>query len=113
MQNPEDLVASLCAQLIKKKRSPSKESAELYINLTKDDFQPSLAEISQALEAETRRYKTVLILIDALDECQTEENVRQTLLLALEALPSHVRGDHHNVSVSCGRSTSAPKQLLC
>ena len=38
VQNPKDLVASICAQLIRKKGLHCKETQDLYDDLTKDGF---------------------------------------------------------------------------
>ena len=90
-QNPEDLLASICAQLMKKKQSPSKTVESMYHELKKLNSRPSLANIVMALKAECQRYKMVFVVLDALDECQEDEGVTKILLSSLEKLPGHVR----------------------
>jgi len=82
-QKAEDLLASLLKQLIQE-RSPLPDSVKaLHNRHTKNRTRPSLVEISEALQSVVAMYSRVLIIVDALDECQTSDGCRTVFLSEL------------------------------
>ncbi|KAF2183470.1 ankyrin [Zopfia rhizophila CBS 207.26] len=75
-QKVESLLASLVKQLAQGRLSPSGDVKDLYDRHKKKQTQPSLDEISRALQSTTAMYSTVFIIVDALDECQVSNNCR-------------------------------------
>ncbi|KAM3552465.1 hypothetical protein MY1884_007185 [Beauveria asiatica] len=71
-QKIDHLLASLLRQLAQRRPSLPHEVKFLYDNHKIKQTKPSVDEISNALQSVARLYSRVFIIIDALDECETE-----------------------------------------
>ncbi|KAM3430343.1 hypothetical protein NHJ13734_007784 [Beauveria thailandica] len=71
-QKIDHLLASLLRQLAQRRPSLPQEVKFLYDNHKIKQTKPSVDEISNALQSVARLYPRVFIIIDALDECETE-----------------------------------------
>ncbi|KAM3433588.1 hypothetical protein MY4824_005892 [Beauveria thailandica] len=71
-QKIDHLLASLLRQLAQRRPSLPQEVKFLYDNHKIKQTKPSVDEISIALQSVARLYSRVFIIIDALDECETE-----------------------------------------
>ncbi|OCK88179.1 ankyrin [Cenococcum geophilum 1.58] len=87
IQTPANLLASIWMQLAYAS-DISPDVLKLYQDNLDKGTQPSLNEISHILLSETKRYSKVLIVLDALDEC--EATVSGTLLRELWLHTSNV-----------------------
>jgi hypothetical protein len=75
-----DLLASLLHQLSKTKPSTPRVVAELYEKHHPRSTKPSTDELSVALQSVSASYSKVFIIVDALDECQTDNRCRDKFL---------------------------------
>ncbi|MCJ1263487.1 hypothetical protein MMC22_003357 [Lobaria immixta] len=85
-QTPVNLVASLLKQLLQQHGVVSDDLKSLYCRHLKNETRPALDEVFKILQFEVNRYRQVFVVVDALDECSTENQVRQDLLSKLFAL---------------------------
>jgi hypothetical protein len=85
-QKPEDLLASLLKQLVQKKSSLPEGLKSLYQRHKDNKTQPSINELSSALQSVVVGSSWTFILIDALDECQVSYEERDRLLSAVFSL---------------------------
>ncbi|KAJ5805618.1 ankyrin [Penicillium pulvis] len=79
-QKAEDLLASILKQLT---CSVPESVTKLYEQHRDRRTRPSMNELSKALQTVAKRYTTVFVVIDALDECQTVDDCRNVLLSQL------------------------------
>lgn len=75
-----DLLASLLKQLIPGLASIPKSVRSLYNRHRRNQTRPSSAEISKVLGGVMKEYFKTFLIIDALDECQLSDGVRQQFL---------------------------------
>ena len=71
-QTPSDLLANLLGQLVRQKPTLSREVHEFYME-NRDRGVCHLDKISRLLRVESRYFSNIFVVVDALDECQTEE----------------------------------------
>jgi NACHT domain len=74
------LLANLLKQLSQSQSSVPKVVEKLHEHHTERQTQPSLAEISTALQSVVALYSRVFVVIDALDECQEHDGCHTRLL---------------------------------
>jgi Cdc6-like AAA superfamily ATPase len=86
-QKAEDLLASLLKQLIQEQSNIPESVKAIYNNHKDKHTQPSLDEISRALQSVTAMFSRTFIIVDALDECEPTECRKRFLpqLFSLQA----------------------------
>jgi Cdc6-like AAA superfamily ATPase len=82
-QTPETLLSSLLKQLVEAQFASSKSVVEFYDRHTKAASSPTLKNIMDAIGQEIQTASKVFIVIDALDECRTDNGCRMKLLSEL------------------------------
>ena len=82
-QKPEDLLSSLLKQLLQKRTSVPESVRTLYECHSRDRTRPSFTEILEALKSVAATYSRVLVIVDALDECDVSDGKRQKFLSAI------------------------------
>jgi Cdc6-like AAA superfamily ATPase len=83
-QKPTDVLKSLLKQLVQEQSSMPEHVKTLYERHKNKRTQPSLEEISKALQSVIAGYSRSFIVIDALDECLAFGGGRKELLTRLE-----------------------------
>lgn len=90
-QTLESLLGSLLQQIIRKRQgSLSDVIRNLYLHYRRIGVRPSIQEYSEILSAELLSFNNVYVVIDALDELQSDW-IRQQLLSVLRMQPSTLR----------------------
>ncbi|KAL8691378.1 MAG: hypothetical protein Q9224_004193 [Gallowayella concinna] len=90
MQNPQNLLAGACAQLIQGSMHPLPDAlTSLHKLHNTSGTKPSWEEVNQIFDVVVRSHGTVFVVIDALDECS--EPVREVIIPRLKCLPDNVR----------------------
>jgi hypothetical protein len=97
-QTPENLLSSLLKQLVQAQSASSKSVVEFYDRHTKAASSPTLKNITNTILQETERASKVFIVIDALDECGTDNGCRMKLLSELFDLQK--QGNIHLLATS-------------
>lgn len=100
-QKVDELLASLLKQLIQGRPSLPDSIKSLYNSHQEKRTRLSLSEISKALQSVVIMYSRVLLVIDALDECQVSNNCRKTFLSELFSLQA-----------SCGTNLFATSRFV-
>ena len=90
-QRINDLLASLLKQLAESQPSLPLTIKELYDRHKTKRTRPSLEEVSRCLQAVTKLYSWVFIIVDALDECTISDGCRQGFLSGLFSLQEKCR----------------------
>ncbi len=90
-QKIEDLLASLLKQLAESQPSLPGPVKELYDRHNPKRTRPSLDELSGSLQAVTKLYSQVFIVVDALDECQVSKSCRSKFLSSMFDLQVQTR----------------------
>ena len=92
-QKINQVLRSLLRQLTQLLPSLPNEILELRTNHKDSQTQPTTRELSNLLRSVARLYPHVFIVLDALDECDTESGNRKTFLSSIAELQdsSHVR----------------------
>jgi ankyrin repeat protein len=85
-QTLEDLLASVLKQLAQARSSLPQSVRSLYDRCRSKNTRPSIDDISMVLQSVAAEYSRVFVLVDALDECQVNNNCRAKLLLQLSQL---------------------------
>jgi hypothetical protein len=85
-QTLEDLLASVLKQLAQARSSLPQSIRSLYDRCRSKNTRPSIEDISMVLQSVAAEYSRLFILVDALDECQVNNNCRAKLLLQLSQL---------------------------
>ena len=85
-QTPANLVAALFQQLLLQCLSDVHEVVESYREHSKRQSRPLLNELLDLLRSVIRAFSKVFIVIDALDECPEENEVRLTFIHAIKKL---------------------------
>jgi len=83
-----DLVGSLLKQLLQQGTELSPALHDLYAKHVKRNTRPSLTEISDYLVSESRAVTKVYVVLDALDECPVDQDIKDKVLSLLQKLPS-------------------------
>jgi hypothetical protein len=92
-QKAQDLLASLLKQL-SQERSPLPDGINsLYDKHQEKRTRPSLDEISRTLQSVASTYSRVIIIVDALDECQVSDSCRMTFLTEIFSLQTKTRAN--------------------
>jgi hypothetical protein len=91
VQSPLNLLASIYAQLLMKRNAISDELRDLYDRHTHLGTRPTLRDISQILSTEIALNKAIYIIVDALDECPSNDGIRETFVSQLRVIASDVR----------------------
>ena len=81
-----NLITNILQQLIPEDAAIPGEIMALYRHHVGKPTRPTLTEWSELLQSEVRRSSTVLIVIDALDECREEDDTRDNFLQELKRL---------------------------
>ncbi|RYP64313.1 hypothetical protein DL771_008815 [Monosporascus sp. 5C6A] len=79
-QKADDLLTSLLKQLSQARASLPDSVKDLYDQYKSKRTRPSVEEISRTLQSVAAMYSKVFIVIDALDECQTDNGSRTKVL---------------------------------
>lgn len=85
----EELFANLLKQLAQRPSSLPKHVRDLYDRHTENRTRPSLHEITKCLESVIKTFSRVFIIIDALDECATDNHCQVKFIAELFKLPSY------------------------
>jgi hypothetical protein len=90
-QTPVNLMASLWRQLVLG-RPISNKVKELYTRHREPGTRPSIGEVMEVLQSEISGYtaSNVFVVVDALDECPEDNNIRQAFLAGLCAILPHI-----------------------
>lgn len=86
VQKLPHLLSSLLKQLLYKRPTLPESIRELHDEHTVKGTRPSIAELSAALNAVAASYKSVFLVIDALDECRVADGCRQEFINQLLSL---------------------------
>jgi len=87
-QKAEDLLSNLLKQLTQGQSSMPDIVKALYDSHMKRGTRPSFDEIRRTLQSVANLYLRIFIIVDALDECQVNDNCRLRLLLETFSLQS-------------------------
>jgi hypothetical protein len=90
-QKAEDLLLSLLRQLTQERISVPAEVTVLYERHKTSGTRPSFDEIANVLLSLVRLYSKVFIIIDALDECPTSNEARNSLLSEVSKLQTQAQ----------------------
>ncbi|KAH6714552.1 nucleoside phosphorylase [Leptodontidium sp. MPI-SDFR-AT-0119] len=85
-QKAQDLLASLLKQLSQGRSSLPDSVQSLFDKHKEKQTRPSLDEISRTLQSVASIYSRVVIIVDALDECQVSDGCRMTFLTEIFSL---------------------------
>jgi hypothetical protein len=85
-QNAQELLATLLKQLCKEQSSLPESIKSLYAKHKEERTRPSIDEISRTLRSVASTYSRVIIIIDALDECQVSDGCRKKFLTEIFSL---------------------------
>jgi len=85
-QKAQDLLTSLLKQLSQERSTLPDSVKSLYDKHKEKRTRPSLDEISRTLQSVVSTYTRVIIIVDALDECQVSDDSRAILLSELFSL---------------------------
>jgi Cdc6-like AAA superfamily ATPase len=85
-QKAQDLLASLLKQLSEERSSLPDSVKSLFDKHKEKRTRPSLDEISRTLQSVASTYSRVIIIVDALDECQVSDGCRMTFLTEIFSL---------------------------
>ena len=83
---PVDILGSLIKHLIQRRGRVSEEIHDLYNRHLKRETRPTFTELSEQLQTESRKFSTVFIVLDALDECLEPQQTRTKVLSTLRKL---------------------------
>ncbi|TQW10191.1 protein kinase [Cordyceps javanica] len=78
-QKTEDLLASLLKQLSQGQPSLPESVRGLYDRHKKDRTRPSINELSSTVDSVVAAYSKIFIIVDALDECHTDQRTTEFL----------------------------------
>jgi NACHT domain. len=88
-QSVEQLIANLVKQLLRNKFPPPPAVMDVYARHEKHRSQPSLSDLEEMFHAVAALYKDrAFVVVDALDECQMNDNVRFKFIETLLRLQS-------------------------
>jgi hypothetical protein len=87
------LLASLLKQLSEKRLSPPDSVRSLYDKHKEKGTRPSVEEVSGILQTVAGIYSRVIIIVDALDECQASDGCRITFLTEIFSLQTKTRAN--------------------
>lgn len=83
VQSPVNLMASLWRQLVLD-HPISSMVKDLHRRHDETGTQPSLDEVVEVLRSVIQTFSEVFVVVDGLDECPEDDNIRQTLLISLQ-----------------------------
>lgn len=89
-QTATNLMASLFQQLVRQQSGLSEDVTSLYSQHSRDGTRPSLLEYTKLLQAHIQRFSRVFIVVDALDECSENDDVRHLFLDQLRYLSPNI-----------------------
>jgi hypothetical protein len=92
-QKAEDLLASLLKQLSQERSSLPDSVKFLYDKYKEKRTRPDLDEISKTLQSIASMFSRVIIIVDALDECQVFNGCRTTFLTEIFSLQTKTRAN--------------------
>jgi hypothetical protein len=92
-QKAEDLLASLLKQLSQERSSLPDCIKFLYDKYKEKRTRPALDEISRTLQSIANMFSRVIIIVDALDECQVFNGCRTTFLTEIFSLQTKTRAN--------------------
>jgi len=85
-QKAQDLLTSLLKQLSQERSTLPDSVKSLYDKHKEKQTRPSLDEISRTLQSVVGTYTRVIIIVDALDECQVSNGCRKMFLSEISSL---------------------------
>jgi predicted ATPase len=85
-QKAQDLLTSLLKQLSQERSSLPDSVKFLYDKHKEKRTRPALGEISRTLQSVASMFSKVVIIVDALDECQVSDGCRTTFLMEILSL---------------------------
>jgi len=83
---PVDILGSLIKHLVQRRARVSDEIRDLYNRHLQRETRPTFTELSEQLQTESRKFSTVFIVLDALDECPESQQTRAKVLSILREL---------------------------
>jgi Cdc6-like AAA superfamily ATPase len=92
-QNVNNLLLSLLKQLSQERPSLPDSVKALYDQHRNKRTQPSIDELSRALQSVAAMYSRVFIIVDALDECQASDGCRERFLSEIFTLQTKARAN--------------------
>ncbi|KAH8653954.1 hypothetical protein BGZ60DRAFT_386686, partial [Tricladium varicosporioides] len=92
-QKAQDLLTSLLKQLSQERSTLPGDVKSLYDKHIKKRTRPSLDEISRTLQSIVGTYTRVIIIVDALDECQVSDGCRKMFLSEISSLQNKTRAN--------------------
>jgi Cdc6-like AAA superfamily ATPase len=90
-QKAQDLLASLLKQLSQRQSTLPDSVQSLYDKHRKKQTRPSPDEISRTLQSVVGTYTRVMIIVDALDECQVSDGCQRMFLSEISSLQTKNR----------------------
>ena len=99
LQTPATLLASLWRELSQSRDLLAKEVEDLYYKHTFSRTKPTLDEIMCIVQAEIRKYSTVFVCVDALDECPEDDKIRATFVSKLKSILTAVASTETEVRI--------------
>ncbi|MCJ1392629.1 hypothetical protein MMC18_005499 [Xylographa bjoerkii] len=110
-QTAQDLLASVLKQLVQGCDWVSEDIKALHKDHIKRNVRLPREDLIQALQSDIARFRRVFIIVDALDECTEERNIRMDILNELRSLPPNANllvTSRHNSTIAAefkGRMT--------
>jgi len=83
---PVDILGSLIKHLVQRRARVPEEIHHLYNRHLQRETRPTFTELSEQLKTESRKFSTVFIVLDALDECSESQQTRAKVLSILREL---------------------------
>ncbi len=84
-----NLIGSLLQQVLRRKRVVSDEMIMLHRKHIDKGTRATISELSRILKTEIQNFSDIFIIIDAMDECDHANGVRDLLLAELSSLQEH------------------------
>ena len=110
VQNARNLLASLWPQLIRSRGHVGSVANSLFTQHTRDRTAPSLEEITRLVYSAIKKFSSIYILVDAIDECSTDSGDRDKVVKMLENLLSST--EFPTVSIRIMITSRIKKSLL-
>jgi hypothetical protein len=86
-----DILGSLIKHLMQRETAVPEEIRQLYRKHMKNETRPTLTELSETLQQQSRDLKPFFVVVDALDECSGNGGSRSKFLIELGKLQTNLR----------------------
>ena len=90
IQTPVNILASIVQQLVRQRPKHCDAVKNLHTRCIRENSRPSVGDVTATLEDVLLSFPKVYLVIDALDECTEENEVRSILLTELKKFQHHV-----------------------